>query len=234
MFKDKRMKNLPETLRQKQLIIFDFDGTILDSMSMWEHLGTEYILSKGIEPPSGLDDEIFSRTLEETGEYCIKEVGLKKTLEEFLTDIYGFICPKYNGELPLKPGAKSFVKKVSASGKASVVLTTTGRPCVEASVTHHGLEDVFTEIYTAGEIKMSKSTPEIYRFVMDEMGYSPEETIVFEDAPYAVKSAKQAGCTVVSVYDRTAEAGKHVIREYSDFHIKDFEELLSYMDHGME
>ena len=64
--------------KEKELIIFDFDGTLLDSMPMWKHLGSEYIMSQGITPPSDLDEKLVTMTLEQSGMYYIKELGLVK------------------------------------------------------------------------------------------------------------------------------------------------------------
>lgn len=219
---------LQRLIEDKKLIIFDCDGTLLNSMPMWDHVGTEYILSQGIDPPEDMEQKLISKTLEQSGEYYIRELGLKKTVEEYLQDIYAFVDHKYRYELDLKPGVKEFVQRVAHSGKKRCILTTTGRPCVEAAMQHHGLDKLIPIIYTCGELGMSKTKPDIYRYVAEQMGEKPEDTLVFEDAPFAVQNAKEAGCSVVSVYDKSAESGEMLIQRYADFRIQDFEEVLGY------
>ena len=212
-------------IEEKELIIFDCDGTLLDSMGMWDHVGTEYILSQGITPPEDMEEKLISKTLEQSGEYYIRELGLPKTVEEYVQEIYAFVGDKYRCELQLKPGAKEFVRQMAQAGKKLCILTTTGRPCVEAAAAHHGLDAWIKNIFTCGEIKMSKTKPEIYRYAARQMGVTPAQTLVFEDAPFAVENAKLAGCSVISVYDKSAEAGEDLIRKYADGRIHDFTDV---------
>ena len=108
------------------------------------------------------------------------------------------------------------------------ILTSTGRPCVEAACVHYGLEQwiPFSEIDTCSDLGMNKRSPEIYCHVAEEMGVAPQQTAVFEDAPFAVKSAKQAGCLVCAVDDPSAQSGKAVIEEYADYQISNFLDLV--------
>lgn len=222
---------LRKLIKDKKLIIFDCDGTLLNSMPMWDHVGTDYILSQGITPPEDMEQKLISKTLEQSGEYYIQELGLKKTVEEYLQDIYAFVDRKYRYELELKPGAKEFVRQAVFAGKKVCILTTTGRPCVEAAMRHHGLYEMIPRIFTCGELGMSKTKPDIYRYVAEQMGEEPESTLVFEDAPFAIQNAKEAGCSVVSVYDRSAESGEEIISRYADCRIRNFEEgIISFMD----
>lgn len=221
------LEQLTGVYQKKELVIFDFDGTLLDSMSMWDHVGTEYILSQGITPPADMEQRLISKTLEESGQYYIEELGLQKTVEEYLQDIYRLVDHKYRFDLVLKPGAKAFVKQMYDAGKKLCILTTTGRPCVEAAAAHYGLDAYipFDKIFTCGEIGLSKRKPDIYRLVAEKMGCTPEKTICFEDAPFAVKNAKLAGCTICSVYDPSSESGRDIIEEYADFSIYNLWEL---------
>lgn len=222
------LEQLTKVWQEKELVIFDFDGTLLDSMPMWDHVGTEYILSQGITPPADMEQRLISKTLEESGQYYIEELGLQKTVEEYIQDIYNLVDHKYRFDLVLKPGAKAFVKQMYDAGKKLCILTTTGRPCVEAAAAHFGLDAYipFDKIFTCGEIGWSKRKPDIYRLVAERMGCTPNQAICFEDAPFAVKNAKLAGCTICSIYDPSSESGRDIIEEYADFSIYNLWELI--------
>lgn len=221
-------EELLEIWMEKELLIFDFDGTLLDSMPMWEHIGTDYLISQGITPPEDLEKRLISMTLEQSGEFYIREFGLKKTLDEYLRDIYQMADQKYRYELELKAGALAFVQKAAKAGKKVCILTTTGRPCVEAAAGRYELEHYipFSQIFTCGELGMGKTTPDIYIHTIGQMGSTPQKTLVFEDAPFAVKSAKLAGCTVCSVYDSSAVSQETVLKQYADIRIRSFLELV--------
>ena len=214
--------------KEKELIIFDFDGTLLDSMPMWKHLGSEYIMSQGITPPSDLDEKLVTMTLEQSGMYYIKELGLKKIVDEYIRDIYDLVYDKYKNVLELKPGAAKFVETVSNAGKRICILTTTIRKCVEGAAAHRGLDRWISpdRIFTCSELKMVKTSPDIYQHVTALMGSSPKDTLVFEDAPFAIKSAKGAGCMAGAVYDPSALEEEEIIRTYGDFQIRSFEEFF--------
>ena len=223
-----KKEELAKLWMEKELLIFDFDGTLLDSMPMWEHIGTDYLISQGIMPPQDLEERLISMTLEQSGAFYIRELGLKKTLDEYLEDIYQMADQKYRLELALKPGALAFVQKVAEAGKKMCILTTTGRPCVEAAAARHGLEHFlpFEKIYTCGELGMGKTTSDIYLHTIRQMGSIPQKTLVFEDAPFAVKSAKLSGCTVCSVFDSSAGKQEAVLQQYADIRIQSFLELV--------
>ena len=104
---------------------------------MWDHVGTDYIISQGITPPEDMEEHLISMTLEQSGEYYIRELGLKKTVDQYLEENYAFVDHRYRYELELKPGAGEFVRKMAELGKKTCILTTTGRPCVEAAMEHH-------------------------------------------------------------------------------------------------
>lgn len=219
-------RKLMEIFQKKELVIFDFDGTLLDSMPMWGHVGTDYIRSQGITPPPDLEERLISMTLEQSGEFYRKELGLKKTVEEYMQDLFAFVGDRYAHELSLKPGAKEFVQRTAKAGKKRCILTTTIRSCVEGAMKNHGLDLWIHQLYTCNELHMTKTSPDIYRYVMKQMKSVPEKTIVFEDAPFAIQNAKRAGCTVVAVYDASSEDGGDTIEQYADFGIRDFREIL--------
>ena len=226
--KAEQLQRLTAELAEKELLIFDFDGTLLDSMDMWDHVATDYIRAQGMEPPEGMEEKLMSMTLEESGEYFIRECGLQKSVEEYIQDIYEFVLQRYRNDLVLKPGAEAFIRQMYEAGKKMCILTSTGRPCVEAACAHYGLEQwiPFSEIDTCSDLGMNKRSPEIYCHVAEQMGVALQQTAVFEDAPFAVKSAKQAGCLVCAVDDPSAQSGKAVIEEYADYQISNFLDLV--------
>lgn len=214
--------------KEKELIVFDFDGTLLDSMSMWINLGSEYIRSQGITPPRDLNERLAAMTLEQSGMYYIQELGLKKTVEEYIQDIYDLVYYKYKNVLELKPGAEKFVEMAVHSGRKVCILTTTIRKCVESAASHRRLDRWISaeNIFTCSELERVKTSPDIYQHVIKSMKSKPEHTLVFEDAPFAIKSAKLAGCTTCAVYDQSALREEETIKAYADFRIRSFEEFF--------
>lgn len=118
-------------------IIFDMDGTLLDSMGMWENLGSIYLTKKGIVPPQDLKEVIENKTLEEAAEYFIADLGIEGTVKEVVQEILSLIRDKYYNELQLKPGVKKYVLSEYEKGSNMCILTTSDR---ELCHSRHGKE----------------------------------------------------------------------------------------------
>ena len=197
-------------------IIFDMDGTLLDSMGMWENLGSMYLIKKGITPPKDLKEVIENKTLEEAAEYFISRLSLKGTVNGIVQEILALIKEQYYTKLMLKPGMKRLVLDEYANGTKMCILTTSDRDLAMAAMKRNGIDNCFADIYTSQTFGLSKRTPEIYAKACEAMGSRPEDTIVYEDALFAVKSAKGAGCHVIAVYDHMNRSDWEEIKKLAD------------------
>ena len=182
-------------------IIFDMDGTLLDSMGMWENLGSIYLTKKGIVPPADLKEVIENKTLEEAAEYFIADLGIEGTVKEVVQEILSLIRDKYYNELQLKPGVKKYVLSEYEKGSNMCILTTSDRELAIAAMERTGIGLCFKEIFTAETLGLSKRGPEIFLKTCELMGFEPSNTVLYEDALFAVKAEKAAGCHVVAVFD---------------------------------
>jgi len=197
-------------------IIFDMDGTLLDSMRMWESLGSIYLLQKGVTPPDGIKEIIEAKTLEEAAEYFINEFNIQGTIKSVVDEIVSIINDKYEHELDMKPNMKELVLTEYAQGSRMCILTTTARALAIEAMKRIGILNCFEDIFTPENLKLSKRTPAIYIKTCEILGFKPSETIVYEDALYAAKSAKEAGCYLIAVYDSMNEKDWPEIKSLAD------------------
>lgn len=187
--------------KNKKLFIFDMDGTLLDSMEFWQNLGRQYLESKGKAPENNLEKIIESMTLKESASYFKTKYSLEEDVETIIKQVLDFIEDKYLNEIPLKKGVKDFLIKAHSNGYKMCILTTSEKSQAIGALKRTGVLDLFDAIYTDRDFDLSKKNPQIYIKTCEKMGESPSDTVVFEDALYAVESAKKAQCTVIGVYD---------------------------------
>lgn len=184
-----------------KLHIFDCDGTLLDSMRMWDDFSSDYLRSLGIEPPEDLAKTLDPLTFPDAVKYLHDHFGLEGTLEDTRKGMMDRALWHYQNDLELFPDAKEELLHVRTLGQPVVLLTNSPRNLIDACLTRTGIIDQFDRIFISDELGMSKDDPAIFRWVCDEMGVEPAEALVYEDSDFAIEAAREAGCWVKE-YDR--------------------------------
>lgn len=209
-----------------QSAIFDMDGTLLDSMGMWRSLGGTLARSHGAEPPPDLDLRVASLGLWEGTAYCKEVCGLPGTVEELVRQVWGQIEHFYQHDVRPKPGVTEFLSLLKMEGVWMYVATATDRPLAEKALRCAGIEHYFRGMITSQEAGQSKREgPEIYERAMRRLQSNKKDTVIFEDAIHAVRTAKAAGFRVAAVYD-LSEPDQEEMRALSDYYIESFQEMF--------
>ncbi len=180
--------------------IFDLDGTLLDSMHVWENVGYNFLKSLGIEePPREINDTLRPMGVKESAQYLCDTFGFPQTPEELICDLNKQMERQYKDTIELKEGALAFLQK--NEGRAMCVATATRRDLVEPALERLGIAHFFEFILTSYEVGNSKHEPDIYLQSAQKLGRCAEDCIVFEDALHAASTAKKAGFYVVGVHE---------------------------------
>ena len=201
--------------------IFDFDGTLVDSMFIWDTFGEDYLRTLGKEPKENLTEVFKTFTLEQAAEYYRKNYGVTLSVEEIVDGVNDMVAEIYRTKVTLKSGVLEFLRDLQSKGVKMCVATVTDRPIVEDVLCNLGIRDFFTEIFTCAEVGYNKETPHIYRVALEALGAKKDETVVFEDALHALITATKDGFKVAAVYDRH-ERNQTQMKENGDYYITDF------------
>ena len=205
--------------------IFDVDGTLLDSMPIWENLGERYLAGLGIAAEPGLTGILNTMSTRQGAEYLIRHYRLKESMEETMDGINRLLLQFYSLSAPLKVGVQECLVMLGGRNITLTAATSSERPNVEAAMERLDIRGYFQEILTCSEMHTDKTQPDIFLAAAEKMHTQPEETLVFEDAYHAVQTAKAAGFLTIALYDRSSEAQEREIRRISDGYFRTMEDF---------
>ena len=201
--------------------IFDFDGTLVDSMFIWDTIGEDYLRALGKEPHEDLKETFMTLTLEEAAEYYREHYGVKLTVKEIVDGVNSMVEGIYRTKVVLKLGILDYLHWLKENGVKMCVATVTDRYLVEETLERLGILHYFSEVFTCAEVGYGKDKPIIYRKALEHLGTPKEDTFVFEDSLFALKTAKTDGFTTVGVYDRH-ENRQDELKSLANYYIRDF------------
>lgn len=204
--------------------IFDLDGTLLDSMPFWETLGSEYLKAKGIIPRENVDRTLKTMSLQQGARYLKREFSIPGSEDEIIDEIVAMIEDIYLSKAPLKAGALPLLERLYEEKVRMCIATATENSLAKAALERLGALRYFDFILTCFDTGMGKDRQEFFLKALELLNTPKEETIVFEDALYAIKSAKAAGLLVVAVYDESFHEEREEIRVISDFYLDSLED----------
>lgn len=204
--------------------IFDLDGTLIDSMHFWDDLGAEYLRQKGIIPPNNINEVLKALSLEQSARYLKETYSITENEDEIKAEIINLIENQYRYSFPLKPYVATFLSRLYEKRVKMCIATATDRELATAALKRLGIAGYFDFILTCTEAGIGKNDPRFFLKALEMLKTPKSETIVFEDALHAIKSAKLAGLYVVAVYDKSSDGDKTEIKSAADIYINSFED----------
>jgi HAD superfamily hydrolase (TIGR01509 family) len=245
------MKELSQLrLKDKKYIIFDMDGTLIDSIGVWNITD-----QKLIEEYGGMDINLDDIQLERDAflhnnqdsdiylaycEYLIKKYGFTiedaQQLLKIRWDKSGEILEK---EMDFKPNVVELILKLKSLGFTVALATMTTQVQLDIyskknrkMLQQMNIEEAFDLITRKEDVQNKKPNPEIYNKIMQHYNAKPEECLIFEDSYTGVLASNNAGIEVINVYDKYADLDRDKINEITDYSInnyKEFIELVNYL-----
>lgn len=213
--------------------IFDIDGTILDSMPIWQDVAARYLRSIDVVPEDQLGEIVFSMTIQEGCHYIRRHYHLQFTEEEIEAGILELIKRFYYDEVVAKQGAAEFIQTLASHNIPMVLATTGDEELAEAALRRLGLWEYFSKLLTCGAYHTNKGEPLIFelaqRQLEDVFGTQlrRERIFVFEDSLKAIRTSKQMGFTVVGIADDASKTDWKTICYVSDFFCDSLDDLMS-------
>lgn len=239
-------------IKNKKVIIFDMDGTLIDSIGIWNAIDEEVIKTIGNRIVDDIDigkqrDEIlkkYSKCEDAYLEYCgfLKEKYNSKMSKEEIKKLRYQIADNYlRTVIDYKPDAEKVLKYLKQKGFILVIASTTNDHTIEIYkndnqniINKANLDDIFSLIYSKGAVKELKPNPEIHYKILKELNVTKEECLIIEDSLIGVETAKNAGIEVAVIYDKYSDSCREEINKLSQYQFKNHQEMLNYMKKELE
>lgn len=207
-------------------VIFDMDGTLIDSMWMWEQIDIDYLAKFGYTLPSDLQECIEGMSFTETAGYIQKRFNIPEDTDTMMNTWNDMAFEYYRTKVDFKPGAREFLAELKKRGIKTGMATSNSMELVNVVLDHLNAHEYFDEIHTSSEVKYGKPFPDIYLLVAEKLGVPRERCLVFEDILPGIWAGRAAGMKVCSVYDRYAHQEIKIAMKYSDWYIRGFDVLM--------
>ena len=193
-----------------KIVLFDVDGTILDSMGAWENMGRIYLKSKGIDTSQNINNILYPLTSMQAASFLKNEYHLEDSIQEIIENFHKCLHDFYLYDVKLKEGIIDVLEDIAGE-------------LVEKSFERLNINHYFNSIFTCDALGISKNDPYFYKKIAFKLQIKPKDIIVFEDSYNAALSAKKAGMKVIGVYDQYTRGH---LQDIVHTYINKWEELL--------
>lgn len=207
--------------------IFDFDGTLVDSMFIWKTAGDRYLRSLGKEPENDLQKTLKTMSLQQSAAYMQRAYGLSASVEEIMEGINRTVEDFYFNTVQPKTDVIPFLERMKEQGIKMCIATATDRYQVEAALRRCGIDIFFSDIFICSDVGHGKDEPVIFRRALEHLQTTRADTIVFEDAFHALQTANADGFMTVAVYD-SSEERQEELQNLADFFLESYHNTDSF------
>lgn len=214
-------------LTGKKAVIFDMDGSLVDSMWIWTEVDDIFMEKYHLTMPENFHKEIEGMSFTETAQYFLDTFPtLTCTIEDVKREWQEMTMELYCTRVPLKPGAEEFLQRMKASGVRLGIATSNARELAEAVLEALHIREFFDTVRTSCEVAKGKPAPDVYLKAAEDLQVEPKDCLVFEDIPSGILAGKRAGMTVCAVDDAFSAPYEAEKRSLADYYIYDYAEVI--------
>ena len=206
-------------------VIFDLDGTLIDSCGIWGEVDIRFFSKRNMEMPKDYQEAIGHIGLDKAAEYTIKRFNLNEKKEDIIKEWKNGVLELYANEVVLKPHVKEFLMLLKEHNIPFCAATANDEDCYKKCLERNGIYDLFDFILEVNHFKDGKDKPTIYLEAAKKLGVGISNCMVFEDLLMALNTASKAGFITCAVYEQTCKEEKEKL-EIANFYIKDYQELI--------
>lgn len=186
-------------------IIFDLDGTLVDSMGYWRSVSRDFMKTKGIDIEDAVQHKMTTMNLDASLKYMKDYYKLEESFEELFRDFSRTVEDFYRNKVEAKEGSLEILKYFNNKGMKVVIGTSTADHFANIVIEKYGIDKFIDGLYTADSVGHLKGEEEFYLSIADDLGEDPEEIFLVDDSYLALRTAKRAGLIGVGIYDENSK-----------------------------
>lgn len=206
--------------------IFDLDGTLIDSMKIWEKIDMDFFEKRKLDMPEDYTEIINSMSFYEVATYTINRFNLNEKEEDIINEWNEMAIYEYTNNIKLKPYAKEYLNKLKFNNIKIGLATTSPKCLYEPVLKNNGVYELFDVLVSLEDVSRDKNYPDIYLLTLQKLDVSPEECLGFEDILIGINTMKKLNIKSIAVYDESSSHDIEHIKNNCDIFISSFEELL--------
>ncbi len=212
-------------LSQIKAVIFDLDGTLVDSMGLWKDIDIEFLGARGIAYEDNLQEKIEGMSFTETAVFFQQYYHLKESVEELKVIWNQMAEHKYRYEVPLKSGVQEFLDSLKEQNIKMGIATSNSEELIRAVNQAYHFDEYMSCIVTACSVKKGKPAPDVYLEAARQLAVAPKDCLVFEDIVKGIEAGKNAGMKVCAVEDSYSAGQREEKRKISDYYIDSYDDI---------
>ena len=213
-------------------VIFDMDGTLIDSTGLWHEIDKKFFAKRNMELPKDYAQKIVHLGLKKAAALTKELYGIEESPEEIILEWRQMAIDMYQNDVQLKDGAIELLELFKKNGLTLSIATANDEELYMPCINRLGIGKYFDFIADVNSSKEGKNSSKIYLDLAKEMASKPENTLVLEDMPTCVKTVYDAGFVTVAVYDKASEKFDEDKKKNSHLFINNFQELIDYLING--
>ena len=215
--------------RRIDAVIFDMDGTLIDSTGLWHEIDVKFFEKRGMELPKDYAQNIVHLGLKEAAKFTKQTYHLEDSEQDIMDEWHKMSIEMYANDVKLKDGSLAILEYFKAHNVPMAIATANDDTLYMPCLKRLGLDKYFDHIADVNNVKEGKQSAKIYEHLAEQMHVDKEKVLVFEDMPTCVKTAYKAGFLTVAVYDKASEKYDKEKRLYSNLYINNFNEILNVL-----